>query len=86
MLGDSGFGASLVRLALRAACEARESADAQAGRNWLKGEPGTQYRGLRKPLLEIMRYLASMQHKVERWKDDGHAAELVAGALENDSA
>jgi adenine-specific DNA methylase len=86
MLGDSGFGASLVRLSLRSACEARESADAQAGRNWLKGELGTQYWARRKTLLEIMRYLASMQHKVERWKEDGHAAELVAGALENDNA
>jgi putative DNA methylase len=54
------------------------------GRNWLKTELAG-YWGQRKSLIIILRYLASMEVKISTWKDDGHAAGLVAGALENDS-
>lgn len=84
LLGDSEFGRSLVRNALFATREALRQNETQAGRNWLKNElPG--YWTHRKSLITILRYLASMELKVARWKDDGHAAGLVAGALENDS-
>jgi hypothetical protein len=43
------------------------------------------YWNQRKSLIIILRYLASMEFKIPNWKDDGHAAGLVAGALENDS-
>jgi adenine-specific DNA methylase len=84
VLGDSEFGRSLVRNALFATREALRQNEAQAGRKWLKTElPG--YWSHRKSLIIILRYLASMELKVSGWKDDGHAAGLVAGALENDS-
>jgi len=84
MLGDSEFGRSLVRNALFATREGLRQNDAQAGRNWLKTElPG--YWNHRKSLIVILRYLASMEVKIPTWRDDGHAAGLVAGALENDS-
>jgi putative DNA methylase len=84
MLGDSEFGQSLVRNALFSAREGHRQNEAQAGRNWLKTElPG--YWNHRKSLIIILRYLASMEFKIPNWKDDGHAAGLVAGALENDS-
>jgi adenine-specific DNA methylase len=84
LLGDSEFGRSLVRNALFATREALRQNEAQAGRNWLKTElPG--YWSQRKALIIILRYLGSMELKVSGWRDDGHAAGLVAGALENDS-
>jgi putative DNA methylase len=84
VLGDSEFGRSLVRNALFATREALRQNEAQAGRNWLKTElPG--YWNHRKSLIIILRYLASMEVKILHWKDDGHAASLVAGTLENDS-
>jgi putative DNA methylase len=84
MLGDSEFGRSLARNCLFATREALRQNDAQAGRNWLKTELAG-YWGQRKSLIIILRYLASMEVKISTWKDDGHAAGLVAGALENDS-
>ena len=84
MLDDSAFGRSLVRNALFATREGLRQNEAQAGRNWLKTElPG--YWNHRKSLIAILRYLASMEFKIPNWKDDGHAAGLVAGTLENDS-
>ena len=84
MLGDSEFGRSLARNCLFATREALRQNEAQAGRNWLKTELAG-YWGQRKSLIIILRYLASMEVKISTWKDDGHAAGLVAGALENDS-
>lgn len=84
LLGDSEFGRSLVRHSLFATREALRQHDAPAGRNWLKTEL-SGYWAQRKALIVILRYLASMELKVAGWKHDGHAAGLVAGALENDS-
>lgn len=84
MLGDSDFGGSLVRHALFAVREALRQNEAQVGRNWLKTEL-PNYWNQRKALIIILRYLASMEMKIQTWRDDGHAAGLVAGALENDS-
>ena len=83
-LGGIGFGASLVRHALFAIREAVAKGEALEGRNWLKAEL-PNYWNQRKALIAILRYLASMELKVAYWKDDGHAAALVAGALEDDS-
>jgi putative DNA methylase len=84
VLGDSEFGMSLVRNTLFATREALRQNEAQAGRNWLKTEL-PDYWSHRKSMIIILRYLSSMELKVSGWKNDGHAAGLVAGALENDS-
>ena len=84
MLGDSEFGRSLVRNALFATREALRENEPQAGRNWLKTEL-SEYWNHRKSLIIILRYLASMEVKIQHWKYDGHSANLVAGTLENDS-
>lgn len=81
--GDTGFGRTPVRHALFATGEALRRNDAQAGRTWLKTEV-SNYWAHRKSLIAILRYLASMELKILNWRDDGHAAGLVAGALEND--
>ena len=39
----------------------------------------------RKHLLEILRYLATMGLKLPHWKADAKEAQLLAGAVENDS-
>jgi adenine-specific DNA methylase len=84
-LGEDGFEGSHVRHALFAVYEAREQDDAQAGRLWLRNEL-PDYWGNRKKLIEILRYLGSMESVAEHWTDDAKAARLVAGAVENDHA
>jgi adenine-specific DNA methylase len=84
-LGGDGFEGSHVRHALFAVHEAREQDDAQAGRLWLRNEL-PDYWGNRKKLIEILRYLASMETVAEHWEEDAKAARLVAGAVENDHA
>ena len=39
----------------------------------------------RKPLLEILRYLSTMGLKLPHWQVDAKAAQLLAGAVENES-
>ena len=82
-LGDTGFGASLVRNALFAVRETVRTDEVQAGRNWLKNEVA-DYWNQRKSLIGIMNYFATMAFKMEHWKVDADAARLLAGALEND--
>ena len=84
-LGEDGFEGSHVRHALFAVHEARDRDDAQAGRLWLRNEL-PDYWGNRKKLIEILRYLGSMESVAEHWKKDAKAARLVAGAVENDHA
>ncbi|MCS3953029.1 anti-phage-associated DUF1156 domain-containing protein [Salinibacter ruber] len=84
-LGEDGFEGSHVRHALFAVHEARDQDDAQAGRLWLRNEL-PDYWGNRKKLIEILKYLASMESVSEHWEEDAKAARLVAGAVENDHA
>jgi len=84
-LGEDGFEGSHVRHALFAVHEARDQDDAQAGRLWLRNEL-PDYWGNRKKLIEILRYLGSMESVAEHWEEDAKAARLVAGAVENDHA
>jgi hypothetical protein len=39
----------------------------------------------RKHLLEILRYLSTMGLKLPHWQVDAKAAQLLAGAVENES-
>jgi len=39
----------------------------------------------RKHLLEVLRYLATMGPKLPHWQEDAKAAQLLAGAVENDN-
>jgi adenine-specific DNA methylase len=84
-LGEDGFEGSHVRHALFAVHETRDQDDAQAGRLWLRNEL-LDYWGNRKKLIEILRYLGSMESVAEHWEGDAKAARLVAGAVENDHA
>lgn len=83
-LGDIGFGASLVRNALFAIREAVRHESTQQGKSWLRAEV-RDYWNQRKNLIEILRYLSTMGFKMGHWAIDAKAAELLAGALENDS-
>ncbi|MGH8020953.1 MAG: hypothetical protein ACREIA_22255 [Opitutaceae bacterium] len=84
MLGDAGFGASLVRHALFAAREvATSQGETAAGRNWLRNE-APDYWSNRKALIALLGYLARFEHTLPEWKEDGAAARLLSGALEND--
>jgi adenine-specific DNA methylase len=83
MMNDSGFGASLVRHALFGIREVTSKNDTQEARNFLFHEV-PNYWGQRKSLIAILRYLATMELHSPNWKEDGHSAALLAGAIEND--
>ncbi len=82
-LGDSGFGATLVRHALFAVREAVRTGEAGDGRNWLRNEV-PDYWDRRRTLIEVLRYLSRVTAPLPHWREDAAAATLVAGALEND--
>jgi hypothetical protein len=84
LLGNNGFGVSLVRHALFAMREVVRTGEVKAGKNWLRTEV-QDYWPQRKHLLEILRYLSTMGLKLPHWQVDAKAALLLAGAVENDS-
>jgi hypothetical protein len=84
LLGHGSFGVSLVRHALFAMREVVRTGEVKAGKNWLRTEV-QDYWPQRKHLLEILRYLSTMGLKLPHWQVDAKAAQLLAGAVENDS-
>jgi putative DNA methylase len=84
LLGNGGFGASLVRNALFAMREVVRTGEVRDGMNWLRTEV-QDYWQQRKHLLEILRYLSTMGLKLPHWQEDARAAQLLAGAVVNDS-
>lgn len=80
-LGDSPFGAGLVRHALYAVWQAAESGEVQNSLTWLRTEI-TDYWTQRESLGAILRYLGALP--VAHWRAGAAPAQLVAGAVEND--
>ena len=80
-LGDSPFGASLVRHALYATWRAAETVDVVESLAWLRTEL-PDYWNCRDVLTKLLRYLSAMDS--DHWRHDAAAARLVAGAVEND--
>ncbi|MBI4028160.1 MAG: DUF1156 domain-containing protein [Verrucomicrobia bacterium] len=80
---EDGFGSTLVRHALFAAREVVRTEDVQDGKNWLRNEVKGYWEN-RRTLLEILGYLVRVGGHIEHWKKDAEAAQLVAGAVEND--
>jgi hypothetical protein len=83
-MGDAGFGASLVRHALFAACKTAETESTRDGITWLTTEV-KDYASARARLLGILEFLASLRQNASmaHWHKDAQAAGLLAGALRN---
>ena len=79
-----GFAGSHVRHALYAMHEARAQQDAQAGLQFLR-EEAPHYEQNRKTLVAILAYLARLRTTLDAWAEDGRYANLVRGAVENDT-
>lgn len=79
----TGFGSTLVRHALFATREVVRTEDVQDGKNWLRNEVKGYWEN-RKTLLAILQYIAQVGSHSEHWQKDAAAAQLVAGAAEND--
>lgn len=73
-----------MRHALFAICEVVRTNEVQLGKNWLRTEV-SNYWQQRKILIEILRYFSTMGLMVSHWRDEARAAQLLAGAVENDS-
>jgi hypothetical protein len=58
--------------------------EVQTGKHWLRTEV-RDYWPQRKTLIAILRYFATMGLKVAHWREDARDAQLLAGAVENDS-
>jgi adenine-specific DNA methylase len=79
-----GFGASLVRHALFAACKTRETESPRDGITWLTTEV-KDYAASRQRVIEILEFLAALRQNASlpHWHKDAEAAGLLAGALRN---
>jgi len=86
VLGDSGFGETLVRNTLFAVRETVRSSETSAGRNWLKNELKMRYWEEKKSIIEFLRYLSNleMNAKMSHWVQDSQAARLLSVVIEND--
>jgi adenine-specific DNA methylase len=84
-LGNSGFGASLLRQALFAVQQTAKEDDPRTGLNWLKTEL-PNYWQMREKLIHILDYLARLGavSTMVHWRNDAAAAQLLAGVLRND--
>jgi putative DNA methylase len=84
-LGNSGFGASLLRQALFAVQQTAKEDDPRTGLNWLKTEL-PNYWQMREKLIHILDYLARLGavSTMTHWRNDAAAAQLLAGVLRND--
>lgn len=82
-LGDPGFGQTVVRQVLFAIRETVRAGETGTGKQWLRTEvPG--YWDQRRTLVEVLRYLGRYALQLSHWKEDGEAATVLAGAVEND--
>ena len=75
---------SSMKFTLFATRETVRNDSTQPGKSWLRAEL-RDYWNQRKNLIEILRYLSTMGFKMGHWVTDARAAEILAGALENDS-
>ena len=80
-IGESAFGASLVRHALYGVWRAADTGEVNGSLTWLRTEL-PDYWPQREALTAILRYLAALQS--DHWRADAAAARLLAGAVEND--
>jgi putative DNA methylase len=83
-MGDAGFGATVVRHTLFAACKTGERESPRDGLTWLTTEV-KDYASNRARILDILEYLASLRHhaSLPHWQKDAQAAAILAGALRN---
>lgn len=83
-IGNSGFGASLVRNTLFAVFKTAESENTRDGITWLTTEV-KDYASSRQRVIEILEFLAARRQNASlpHWHKDAEAAGLLAGALRN---
>lgn len=84
-LDDSSFGSSLLRQVLFAVHETRDTDAAAVGLNWLRNEY-KEYWSSRERIQSLLGYLSMLgdNENLPHWKEDSHAARVVAGAVAND--
>jgi putative DNA methylase len=82
MLEGGDFSLTAVRQLLYAVFKCEGGENVVAGVNWLRTEL-PDFWNLRARLIELLDYLArlSIDRPMAHWKNDSHAAELLAGAL-----
>jgi putative DNA methylase len=82
--GGDPFAESLTRQVLFAIKEvaASQEGSAEPGLVWLRNEVKNFWAN-RKATLELLRYLARLEHTVPAWEADAKAARVLAGAVEN---
>jgi hypothetical protein len=84
-LDASPFGGSLLRQVLFAVYETRRADNADAGRNWLRNE-FKDYWNRREQIILLLNHLSSLSANdhLPHWREDAHAAQVLAGAVGND--
>jgi hypothetical protein len=84
--GGEGFGGTLLRKVLFAIRQTSQTESTDAGRMYLRSELSGLYWDRRKDIIELLKYLALLEHAAPtaHWKQDAHSAFLLAGAIDQD--
>lgn len=82
-VGTVGFGSSLLRHILFAICQACNDEDLTQAMRWLREEIPVDYWQQKQTIATLLRYIAKLP--IEHWQEDARWANLLAGAVENDS-
>jgi putative DNA methylase len=85
MLEDNSFGSTLLRQILFAMHETHRTDAAVIGLNWIRNEY-KEYWSSRDRIQALLGYLATLgnNESLPHWKEDSHAARVLAGAVAND--
>ncbi|GAB6284258.1 MAG: hypothetical protein STSR0009_04570 [Methanoregula sp.] len=85
-LGGEGFGGTILRKVLFAIRQTTQTESTDTGRMYLRSELAGLYWDKRKDIIELLKYLALLEHTAPtaHWKEDAHTAALLAGAIEQD--
>lgn len=85
-LGGEGFGGTILRKVLFAIRQTTQTESTDTGRMYFRSELAGLYWDKRKDIIELLKYLALLEHAAPtaHWKEDAHTAALLAGAIEQD--
>jgi adenine-specific DNA methylase len=85
-LNGDAFGGTILRKVLFAIRQTAQTESTQAGRLYLRSELAGLYWDKRKDMIELLKYLALLEHTspTAHWKEDAHASGLLAVAIEQD--
>ena len=82
-VSSAGFGSSITRHVLFAICQACSDEALTQAMRWLREEIPGDYWQQKQTIVALLSYFSKLS--IEHWREDSKWAQLLAGAVENDS-